>query len=273
MGVKTIHLILISVILPAFLIAQQDSMTFKTYEIDTIVYVQNNPRMPKYEIGMSYLYPESFPDEDVLGTVRSYLAEYYGMDANDPLNSLKDRLYKKVERYRNSEKYYIEEIEQALESYGTTLDSFYKGRDPKNWGSLNNREFWQMEVVNQENYILTISHYRSEYHGGVHPNSSSRYFVFDLRSGQRIKPADIFIEGYEEPLTKIINNHIRTIYTDLEESFAVRPSSEILVKHEGLGFYYHDFICHAVGDHVFTISWEEIKHLLKNGNPLEEFCY
>ncbi len=74
-----------------------------------------------------------------------------------------------------------------------------------------------MDVLYQNDTILSISFYEYVFSGGAHPNSATLYYNFDLFTGKRMGLDDLFIEGYEEELNRVGEYHFRMLRRIPEE--------------------------------------------------------
>lgn len=121
--------------------------------------------------------------------------------------------------------------------------------------------------------ILTVFVGNYSYTGGAHPNSFLKYFVFDLSTGKTLKTADIFEQGFEKKLNKMIEKKFRKQY-ELSDD---KPLTEILFENkiefnnnfaitkEGIEFLYnkYEIMAYVYGPAEIKFSFEELKGLVK----------
>lgn len=68
-----------------------------------------------------------------------------------------------------------------------------------------------MDVLFQNDTIISLSFFEYVFSGGAHPNNVTQYYNFDLFTGQQIGLDDIFMPGYEDELNRIGEYHFRLL--------------------------------------------------------------
>ncbi len=68
-----------------------------------------------------------------------------------------------------------------------------------------------MDVLFQNDTILSLSFYEYVFSGGAHPNNATQYYNFDLFSGKQLSLDDIFNAGYEDELNRVGEYHFRML--------------------------------------------------------------
>jgi len=84
-----------------------------------------------------------------------------------------------------------------------------------------------MDVLYQNDTILSISFFEYVFSGGAHPNNATQYYNFNLFTGKRLSLDDIFNSGYQEELNRVGEYHFRMLRRIPEEE-----------KLEDYGFYF-----------------------------------
>lgn len=107
-----------------------------------------------------------------------------------------------------------------LDGYQQLVDDMPEYRMP--WSLERN-----MDVLFQNDTILSLSFYEYVFSGGAHPNSATQYYNFDLSTGKRIGLDDLFTEGYRDELNRVGEYHFRMLRRIPEEE-----------KLEDQGFYF-----------------------------------
>lgn len=122
------------------------------------------------------------------------------------------------------------------------------------------------------NYIIMWE----EFTGGAHPNSFYTVLNFNPKTGEEIVLSDILKENYEEPLTDIlIKNLARQLQVDNIEEIKEKGylyqdnemfiSNNFILDSEKIVFIYnrYEIAPYALGDIMITVTYDELKDLLK----------
>jgi len=59
--------------------------------------------------------------------------------------------------------------------------------------------------------VLSVDISHTSYTGGAHGMTFTRFFVFDARTGSRLQPGDIFVNGFEQELNTLIDRKYREL--------------------------------------------------------------
>lgn len=165
-------------------------------------------------------------------------------------------------------------VEELAERFLMEYDTFRKEFDT----ALPYQFDLEGRVVLNRPGILTVDLSVESYTGGAHGNRMTRYLVFDTRTGKRLAPADVFREGFQEPLNRLIDSRYREMtglseterldgekgrlfenYIHFNDNFALTP--------EGVTFYYNNYeiAAYAFGPTVIGFSYGELADLLRPG--------
>jgi len=90
-------------------------------------------------------------------------------------------------------------------------------------------------------YIVNIT----DFTGGPHSNSTTQAFVFDTRDGSRLTLDDLFVPGFDEILTDIINSHVAESLSeeDIDALFetTVPPTGNYILTSDSITFIYNPY--------------------------------
>jgi hypothetical protein len=124
------------------------------------------------------------------------------------------------------------------------------------------------------NEVLCINNFTSYYnYGAGHPMYGSRYFNFDLRSGNEIRLEDLLVNGFERELNRIGESKFIKEYGaegwdfepgnfELNRNFAIHPGGlTFMFEHYEIGPY-------AAGVQIVYIPYKSITKLIKPGSLL-----
>lgn len=112
--------------------------------------------------------------------------------------------------------------------------------------------------------------------GGAHPNSYTKYFVFNPKTGKQLKLSDVFINSFDTKLNKLIDKRYRennklkdTDRLDGEmgmlfENFIKFNDNFILTK-DGIEFLYnrYEIAAYVYGEIEVKFSYKELQEILK----------
>ncbi|TLU83469.1 MAG: DUF3298 and DUF4163 domain-containing protein [Chlorobium sp.] len=112
--------------------------------------------------------------------------------------------------------------------------------------------------------------------GGAHGNSHTEYFVFDVRTGRRLGLRDVFIEGFEETLNKLIDRRFRQMKGLSPEDRLDNAKGTLFENYihfnrnfaftdKGVSFYYNQYeiAAYAYGPTIIDLTYHELQEILK----------
>jgi hypothetical protein len=131
-------------------------------------------------------------------------------------------------------------------------------------------------VVYNKNNILTVDIGYYIFTGGAHPNSFDGYFVFNTDNGKLLHPKDIFINGFESKLNKLIEKKYRE-YRGISDNERLDSENGMLFENkisfndnvgllnDGVVFYYNSYeiAAYAVGPTELKFTYRELADLLR----------
>lgn len=136
------------------------------------------------------------------------------------------------------------------------------------------------EIVYNSGNLLCVRFYQYSYTGGAHGNQWDSHVTFDLTTGKVVKLDDLFSEGWEEPLTRLVEKAIRRDY-DLraDQPLSDGPlfdddlalNANWFITPAGIGFSYvpYEISAYAYGFIQPVVDREELAPLLKADSILE----
>ena len=113
--------------------------------------------------------------------------------------------------------------------------------------------------------------YMVEYYGfrgGAHGIATMTPVVFDRKTGDLVSEETLFIDGYRNPVSALIQNHLLDALEGDEEAFGqifepdlVGPNGNFEVTKEGVTWYYqpYDIAPYDLGVISVTVPWKELK--------------
>lgn len=143
-----------------------------------------------------------------------------------------------------------------------------------------------VSVLYQANGIVSLNFDLAWFFGTAHPNYARTFANFDVRTGRKIRLADVLVAGYQPRLTQIADKQFREAkglkptdslreagYEFPNDAFALNDNFSIGAK--GITFFYniYEIASYADGPTELLLTYQEIKGLLKpNGllGPVRE---
>jgi hypothetical protein len=130
-----------------------------------------------------------------------------------------------------------------------------------------------MHALHNERNFLTLQFSKYVFTGGSHGLLMHDYLVMDLESGKKLRLEDLFIPGYQDELTALINKAVRNMYSvKPEESLKergfftdlVEPHQNFYINSDGIGFYYNYYMIssYANGPTDVFIPFSDLKGIL-----------
>ena len=124
--------------------------------------------------------------------------------------------------------------------------------------------------------LLTVDLSYYAFTGGAHGNSHTEYFVFDTMTGKRLELNDVFEQGFEERLNKLIDSRYRQMKglspTDrldgekgmLFENY-IHFNDNFALTDQGVSFVYNNYeiTAYAFGPTKIELPYSELADILK----------
>lgn len=124
--------------------------------------------------------------------------------------------------------------------------------------------------------LLTVEISWEAYTGGAHGMHHTEYLVFDMVTGRRLQPADIFIAGFETRLDQLIEAKFRqekglskTERLEGEKGGlfenSIRHNGNFALTDKGITFFFNEYeiAAYAFGPAVLELSYPELRDILK----------
>ncbi|MEM6348075.1 MAG: RsiV family protein [Bacteroidota bacterium] len=122
--------------------------------------------------------------------------------------------------------------------------------------------------------IMSISYdFYAYFSGAAHGNYGSDTYNFDMRTGQRLMPKDLFVEGYEEGLSAMIEQRLKEFYPEDHSYFEFRgihAEQDYDLFADSLGVYFdpYEIAPYAAGRIEVRLAYDEIEQFIKADGPL-----
>lgn len=188
-----------------------------------------------------------------------YGSEYDGVSIEEANRSVVDDLWNDYKKEAGDEYKQYLSFSSMDDSFPLTLIS---------WEFITNGVFGEtyqnLQTYDVESYI---------YQGGAHGMSTDIPHIIDQKTGKLVKEENLFIEGYMNPVAKLIKTSLKARYgspddPDSEYSSMTEenmvPNGMCGVSANGVFWRYqpYEIACYAAGVIEATVSWDDLKPYL-----------
>ena len=172
------------------------------------------------------------------------------------------------------------ELQAASEAYAESLVEDYR-KDAGETFDEDSDSFWLYNwsyaiagrFADSYGDLQTYTVYSENYLGGAHGMQSLIPHVINLKTGEEIEEEELFIEGYEEPVSGLIKQALQkdwgspddpsSTYCMMEEEGMV-PNGFMGVSEEGVTWYFQPYVIASYSQGVIEakVSWYDLKPYL-----------
>ncbi|MDD3321457.1 MAG: RsiV family protein [Paludibacter sp.] len=206
--------------------------------------------------------------------------------------SIMDSIRKSIITNLFGEKYYAYSNDSVVEKFAKDLATEYRLNnasiddflDSVRTYSFNNEQNLSGYSLLSDNNIYVYGIDRYIFMGGAHGYETRNYYNFDLKTGKQISESDLFVQGYKNQLTKLIQNRIVEESNDMNESQGVsdilnledtdfwidsiKPNGNFYITDVSINYVFnpYEIAPFYVGQTEVTIPFERLKNILKTEN-------
>lgn len=118
--------------------------------------------------------------------------------------------------------------------------------------------------------LQTYNVFSDVYLGGAHGMQSMIPHIINLKTGEEVQEEELFKEGYEEPVAKLIKASLQkawgspddpgSAYSDMVEEGMV-PNGNCSVSEDGITWFYQPYVIASYAQGIIEafVSWEDLK--------------
>lgn len=127
-------------------------------------------------------------------------------------------------------------------------------------------------VAYEDPLLLSLAVNYTSFKGADEPSNTVCFYNFILPEGIALSESSIFIDGYEEPLTHLLVEHIKKTYlTNAVVNYdEVRPNGNFKIDTKGITYCFQEklVLVDSNNEMMVPLSWEELKTLLRESSPI-----
>lgn len=163
---------------------------------------------------------------------------------------------------------------EFLRSYRGDMDEVTPEElDPDSYFAYSYEQNSSVEVLYNQNNLLTLGYWDYWYGGGAHGNYATFLTAYDMQNQKEIKLEDVFVSGYETKLGPALAQAVRSRFSlsasaPLSEVLfddAVAPTENFGLTGKGVIFNYppYEIGPYAIGEVRLFVPYQDIKTLLQ----------
>ena len=252
---------------------ESKQLTFDSISVKETTHLFNDTTKPACELNIHFTYITKALNKAVQDSMNNSLIalclgnEYAGKAPRAAVMQYKVAYAK---GYKNDvEQFYLEDVKN-------------NPGDELNHAWYNYSKNIRSKVMFNKDGVLVYKVDTYEYTGGAHGNQTSLFLNFDLLTGKKIHLKDLFKDGYEQELTRLLLAELEkqnkvTTESELEDigyfiTEPLSPTENFYLNEDGLSFFYnvYEIAPYVMGTTEIKVPFSAIESLLKEGNPAEE---
>lgn len=178
----------------------------------------------------------------------------------------------KVAKQYTADKAFATNSKDFFRAYKSDLDGI-KPEEIEDAVSFNQEQNIAVEVLYNEEGLLTLGYWTYWYTGGAHGNYATTLRTYDLKSAKVVGTADVFRDGYAEKLIPHLENAVRTQFGLNTEapldlvlfSNEIQATENFGLTGKGIIFNYppYEIGAYALGEIRLFVPYSDIKPLLQ----------
>ncbi|MDK2837762.1 MAG: hypothetical protein PWR15_831 [Bacteroidota bacterium] len=266
-------------------IPQENDVAFDTLYLSQQIFLDDDPSKSSCNMEIRLVYPVASKKLNIdtltnLWTSCIFGQSYTAMSLQQAAKSYIDTYF---QRYRQDAKDYRENSFNKDPLSALTDGSYSQSEEDENESQSEFYSYYETltdTVTFNQNDLISLQVRRVSNKGGRESYETFRNFVIDLKTGNILSEKDIFIEGYEPQLRRIIINKLlkQNGVNDISELeqlgyFGVNeivPNRNFLIDAKGITFIFNkgEYSAYLISAPVIFIPYEEIRHLLRENTTV-----
>lgn len=235
-------------------------LQWDTISVSPQIALLEGANSPKLSVDVSYIYP-----------------------TND------DSLYRLFNRLMFSDSLYKHTATEAVNRFVSLLGKEYRETNADFVGEstsslLGDFSYSQYNDIDYEDSdILACEKQTLSYEGGVRPENQIQHFNIDLKNRRLISESDLFVEGYKDPLSKILIAQLMNEFSAKEakdlisEGFVnpeeILPNNNFYIDNEGITYCFNEYeiMGHSNGPVYISVPYTSLLSILKDNAIVRKF--
>jgi hypothetical protein len=254
---------------------KENEIRFDSIAVNERYYLLNDSLNPYCTLESNFIYPSDYKDKEILDKLsRHFIYSFFGEDSisTTPQAAMERYVRIYITDYKELENDFIKE---------TTI----RGEKPLQESWFAYYEISSNEILYNKCDLLSYTVSIDYYTGGAHGDQVSGNFVIDLKTGNELEESDLFIENYQNELSKIIVDAIASDYhvTDpskLEEMGffnieEIYPNNNFYIDGNGITYTYnrYEIAAYSTGKIYVTLPFDRIRHLMLENSPVAPLVF
>ncbi len=254
---------------------KENDIRFDTIALKESYHIKNIETNPGCSLQINFVFPVEYQNQQVLKAVQQqFVRAFLGDDYMQA--SPREAVNQYAENYLNDFKKRETDFESDVEEHGSEPnDEWYSSY-----------EILSDSIYYNQNDLLSMVVLK-EYDTGGAAHNAHHYTnrVIDLRTGERVTEAAVFIEDYQDDLAKIIVDAI-ALYNNVDKVSdlenigffninEIYPNKNFYVDEVGITYTFNEYeiAAYVVGATSVRIPYEKIRHLLRKESPIAHIAF
>lgn len=253
---------------------KENDIRFDTMTLKESYHMKNIETNPGCSLQINFLYPAEYQNQQVLKAAQQqFIRAFLGDDYMQCSPREAVSLY--AVNYLNDFKKRETDFESDVEEHGSEPnDEWYSSY-----------EILSDSIYYNQNDLLSMVVSKEYDTGGAHNAHHYTNRVIDLRTGERVTEAAVFIEDYQDDLAKIIVDVI-ALYNNVDKASdlenigffninEIYPNKNFYVDEVGITYTFNEYeiAAYVVGATSVRIPYEKIRHLLRKESPIAHIAF
>lgn len=253
---------------------KENDIRFDTMTLKESYHMKNIETNPGCSLQINFLYPVEYQNQQVLKAAQQqFIRAFLGDDYMQCSPREAVSLY--AVNYLNDFKKRETDFESDVEEHGSEPnDEWYSSY-----------EILSDSIYYNQNDLLSMVVSKEYDTGGAHNAHHYTNRVIDLRTGERVTEAAVFIEDYQDDLAKIIVDAI-ALYNNVDKVSELEnigffnineiyPNKNFYVDEIGITYTFNEYeiAAYVVGATSVRIPYEKIRHLLRKESPIAHIAF
>jgi hypothetical protein len=256
-------------------IDKENNIRFDSIVVNERYYLLGDSANPYCTLESRFIYPSYYKDKNILNKLnRHFTYSFFGEDSISisPKEAMGNYVRKYITDYKELEGDFIEETKIL-------------GEKPHQESWFAYYEISSNEILYNKCDLLSYTVSVDYYTGGAHGAQGYNNFVIHLKTGNELEENDIFIENYQDDLSKIIvdaiasdNNVTDPLELEGMGFFNVKeiyPNNNFYVDENGITYTFnkYEIAAYFVGKIDVTLPFDKIRHLMLENSPVAPLVF